>query len=122
MTEIFLDPTAELSPMARPLLPRLSSLEGKTIGLLDIAKPRGDVFLDRLEVLFVERGVKVTVSTDDPPFFATTMTREFEELNRVFGWDRPDFDALNTTAIEAAFCDDATRAAIVKRLEAAKND
>jgi hypothetical protein len=59
MTEIFLDPTAELSPTARPLLPRLSSLEGKTIGLLDIAKPRGDVFLDRLEVLFVERGVKV---------------------------------------------------------------
>lgn len=69
-----------------------------------------------------ERGVKVTVSTDDPPFFATTMTREFEELNRVFGWDCPDFDALNTTAIEAAFCDDTTRAAIVKRLEAAKND
>jgi hypothetical protein len=59
MTEFFLDPTAELSPMARPLLPRLSSLEGKTIGLLDIAKPRGDVFLNRLEALFVERGVTV---------------------------------------------------------------
>ena len=59
MTEIFLDPTAELSPMARPLLPRLSSLAGKTIGLLDIAKPRGDVFLNRLEELFVERGVTV---------------------------------------------------------------
>ena len=59
MTEIFLDPTAELSPMARPLLPRLSSLAGKTIGLLDIAKPRGDVFLNRLEALFVERGVTV---------------------------------------------------------------
>ena len=68
-----------------------------------------------------DRGVKITVSTDDPPFFHTTMTKEFENLNRVFGWDRPDFDALNTTAIEAAFCDDATRAAIVKRLEAAKN-
>ena len=59
MTEIFLDPTAELSPTARPLLPRLSSLEGKTIGLLDIAKPRGDVFLNRIEALFVERGVTV---------------------------------------------------------------
>ena len=69
-----------------------------------------------------ERGVKVTVSTDDPPFFATTMTKEFENLHRVFGWDRADFDEINTTAIEAAFCDDATRALIVKRLEAAKND
>ena len=41
MTEIFLDPTAELSPTAKPLLARLGSLEGKTIGLLDIAKPPG---------------------------------------------------------------------------------
>ena len=47
MTEIFLDPTAELSPTAKPLLPRLRTLEGKTIGLLDINKPRGDEFLDR---------------------------------------------------------------------------
>jgi adenosine deaminase len=69
-----------------------------------------------------ERGVKVTVSTDDPPFFATTMTKEFENLNRTFGWGRPEFDEMNTNAIEAAFCDDATKAAIVKRLEAAKND
>ncbi|MEO0357148.1 MAG: adenosine deaminase [Pseudomonadota bacterium] len=33
-----------------------------------------------------DAGVKVTVSTDDPPFFHTTMTREFEELERCFGW------------------------------------
>jgi len=58
MTEVFLDPTAELSPTVKALLPRLSSLEGKTVGLLDINKPRGDVLLDRLEVLFNARGVK----------------------------------------------------------------
>ena len=28
--------------------PRPASLEGRTVGLLDISKPRGDVFLDRL--------------------------------------------------------------------------
>ena len=33
MTEVFLDPTAELNSAARPLLPRLSSLEGPA-GLL----------------------------------------------------------------------------------------
>lgn len=69
-----------------------------------------------------DRGVKVTVSTDDPPFFHTDMTREFENLHRVFGWERADFDALNTTAIEAAFCDDATRTQIITRLEAAQHD
>ena len=59
MTEIFLDPTAELNPAAKSVLPRLSDLQGKTIGLLDINKQRGDVLLDRLEVLFTEKGVKV---------------------------------------------------------------
>jgi uracil phosphoribosyltransferase len=33
------------------------------------------------------REVKVTVSTDDPPFFHTTMTREFDRLADAFGWD-----------------------------------
>ena len=50
------------------------------------------------------------------------MTNEFENLHRVFGWDRPDFDEMNTNAIEAAFCDDATKAVIKTRLEAAQND
>ncbi len=59
MTERLLDPTAELNPSAREILPRLASLEGKTLGLLDINKPRGDVFLDRLQVLFEEQGVTV---------------------------------------------------------------
>ena len=59
MNDVFLDPTAELNPAGRELLPRLNSLQGKTVGLLDINKPRGDVLLDRLEQLFSERGVDV---------------------------------------------------------------
>ncbi len=35
--------------------PRLDSLEGKTLALLDISKPRGKEFLDRLERLLKER-------------------------------------------------------------------
>lgn len=65
-----------------------------------------------------DAGVKVTVSTDDPPFFHTTMTDEYENLSRTFGWDECDFRALNVTAAQAAFCDDATRAKILKLLEA----
>jgi hypothetical protein len=56
---IVLDPTAELAPAARSRVSRPRSLDGKTIGLLDISKPRGDVFLDRVEELLQQRGWRV---------------------------------------------------------------
>jgi hypothetical protein len=59
MTTILLDPTAEREPAHRQRAARPERLEGLTIGLLDISKPRGDVFLDRLSELLVERGLRV---------------------------------------------------------------
>lgn len=56
---VLLDPTSERSPTIRPRLQRPDSLDGLTIGLLDIAKPRGDVFLDRLDERLRERGIAV---------------------------------------------------------------
>lgn len=58
MTTI-LDPTAERSVTARPRLARPESLEGLRVGLLDIAKARGDVFLDQVERRLSERGMTV---------------------------------------------------------------
>jgi hypothetical protein len=54
-----LDPTSERQPAARPRVARPASLPGLTVALLDISKPRGDVFLDRLEELLAGRGVEV---------------------------------------------------------------
>ena len=56
---ILLDPTSERRPAIRDKVPRLSSLRGRRLGLLDISKARGDVFLDRLESLLRERGAEV---------------------------------------------------------------
>jgi adenosine deaminase len=64
------------------------------------------------------RGVRVTVSTDDPPFFRTTMEREYARLAEALDWDDGQFARLNRIALDAAFCDDQTRARIAKRLEA----
>lgn len=64
-----------------------------------------------------DAGVKVTVSTDDPPFFHTTMTHEYDMLHKTFGWSEADFKALNKTGIEAAFCDEATRKEIIEKLD-----
>lgn len=66
-----------------------------------------------------DRGVRVTVSTDDPPFFRTTMEREFARLAEAFDWDGGVFARLNRTAMEAAFCDAATRERCLKILEPA---
>jgi len=70
--------------------------------------------IDRLRA----RDVKVTVSTDDPPFFHTTMAREYDRLADAFDWDEGVFRALARTALDAAFCDADTRARILPRLEA----
>ncbi len=64
------------------------------------------------------RGVKVTISTDDPPFFHTTMAREHDRLAEAFDWDEGQFRRIHTLAARAAFCDETTRDRILKRLEA----
>lgn len=54
-----LDPTGERSAAERPRAARLASLDGATLALLDIRKPLGDVFLDRVEERLRERGAVV---------------------------------------------------------------
>jgi hypothetical protein len=58
-TRILLDPTSEQNVASRERVVRLASLENKTVGLLDISKPRGDLFLDRIQERLEERGARV---------------------------------------------------------------
>ena len=55
----YLDPTGERSPAARPRAPRAPLVAGTVVGLVDIGKPRGDVFLDRLAGRLEARGLGV---------------------------------------------------------------
>ena len=59
MTSVLLDPTGELDPVQRRPLSKPTSLTGLTVGLLDISKARGNVFLDRIDELLAARGVKI---------------------------------------------------------------
>ena len=58
-TRYVLDPTSERELAERQRLARPGSIAGTTIGLLDIAKPRGNIFLDQLEVRLRDAGAKV---------------------------------------------------------------
>jgi hypothetical protein len=59
VTRVYLDPTGERAPARRERVARPPALDGLTVGLLDISKPRGDVFLDRLAQRLHERGIRV---------------------------------------------------------------
>jgi len=58
-SRVVLDPTAEHIPGHRPAAPRPATLDGSVVGLVDISKPRGDVFLDRVESLLATRNIKL---------------------------------------------------------------
>jgi hypothetical protein len=59
MARELLDPTAERNVQQRQRLERPATISGLRVGLLDISKPRGNIFLDRLEEQLVERGAHV---------------------------------------------------------------
>ena len=65
---------------------------------------------------FKEAGVRVTLNSDDPPFFHTSLAQEYETASTVMGFSDADIDAMTRTAIEAAFVDETTRQALLSRL------
>jgi hypothetical protein len=59
MGDILFDPTDKVERPVKAFAPRLDTLAGTTIGLLDISKSKGAFFLDRVEeVLRQQYGVK----------------------------------------------------------------
>ena len=64
----------------------------------------------------MERGVKVTLNSDDPPHFHTSLKREYSEVAATFGIDDAALLGCTRTAIEAAFVDDVTRQVLLSRL------
>jgi hypothetical protein len=74
-------PGIESTPQAAPPPARLPSLSGKKVGLLDISKPGGSFFLDRLEKVLRERyGVAEVVRARKPTFSKTAPREVIEQL------------------------------------------
>jgi len=64
-------------------------------------------------------GCKVTLNSDDPPYFWTSLKREYDVAGEHFGLDEKAQTAVTRTAIEAAFVDRKTRTALLARLNGA---
>jgi adenosine deaminase len=61
-------------------------------------------------------GCKVTLNSDDPPYFWTTLKHEYDIAAEHFGMSDKDLTTVTRTAIEAAFVDKKTKAQLLARL------
>lgn len=61
---------------------------------------------------FVDAGVPVTVNTDDPKMFGTSLEDEYEALATELRFSRAELEALNASAVVAAWCDQDERAGL----------
>lgn len=52
------------------------------------------------------RGLAVTINSDDPPMFSTTLSDEFARCSSAFGWDEAELRGFVQTAAEASLCPD----------------
>jgi aminodeoxyfutalosine deaminase len=67
---------------------------------------------------FRDAGVVVTVNSDDPPMFGTTLNREYEIAADLLGLDEAGLRDLATTAVRASFADDAFKNELCAEIEA----
>ena len=64
-----------------------------------------------------DAGVRVTLGSDDPPYFGATLAGEYEVCASEFGFGPDDLRDITHTAIDAAFCDEDLRAALHARID-----
>ena len=61
-------------------------------------------------------GVRVTLGSDDPPYFGASIEGEYDVCEALMGFSDDDLREITRTAIDAAFCDEDLRAALHERL------
>jgi adenosine deaminase len=50
--------------------------------------------------------VRVTLGSDDPPYFGASIGGEYAVCSERFGFDDENLRNITRTALEAAFCDE----------------
>ena len=60
----------------------------------------------------------MTISSDDPPFFHTTLTDELRHVVRLARLSRDDLAELQRRAVRVSFASDVVKAAILAQIDA----
>ncbi|WP_030451203.1 adenosine deaminase [Herbidospora cretacea] len=64
----------------------------------------------------VKAGVLVTINSDDPPMFGTTLNQEYAVAARLLGLDHAGIAELAGNAVRASFLDDAGKRALLSEI------
>ncbi|MEX3011040.1 adenosine deaminase [Hoeflea sp. TYP-13] len=75
-----------------------------------------ETFTDHPFTALRDAGVKVTINSDDPPFFDTSLGDEYAIVQNEFGLSDDELLDTTRTALEAAFVDEDTRAQLLAKL------
>ena len=67
-------------------------------------------------LMYLEKGIRVTVNTDDPAIEGTTISREFRFLKEHFGLTAEQEQAILRNAAEAAFTSDERKHSLYKNI------
>jgi adenosine deaminase len=70
----------------------------------------------------IDSGLYVTINSDDPPMFNTTLTNEYAVCAETFGWDTDDIKRLSLNALRASFLPEARKTELEKNFAAKFND
>lgn len=65
---------------------------------------------------FYEAGIKVSISSDDPPFMSTRVALEYERVQNAYQYSDATMNAITKMAIEAAFVDEVTRKELLEKV------
>jgi adenosine deaminase len=65
----------------------------------------------------VAAGVPVTINSDDPPMFSTSLNREYEVAAELLGLDEAGVAELARAAVRASFRDDAGKTALLAEID-----
>jgi adenosine deaminase len=63
-----------------------------------------------------DAGVRITLGSDDPPYFGASIGGEYEIAQQKLGFDEERLKAITATAVDAAFCDEGVKTALAVRL------
>ena len=68
-----------------------------------------------------EAGVKLTLGSDDPPYFGATIGGEYAVARERFGFEEGELMAITRTAVQASFAEDAVKRALLNRITASSD-